>query len=116
MYTIVSDRIHRLEERQKLQDLGQPHSSVSTRSFKSDIDERYPESCSRDSLLDLNTILCLPTVPEDAFSFCKPPARTSSLSSLRGLRKVKLSLHRARSDDEDESENEDTFLSMVIIF
>lgn len=51
-------------------------------------------------------VVNLPTVPEDVYSnLIGKPTRTSSTSSLKGVRKVKLYLQRAcnASDDEDES-------------
>ncbi|KAL3268109.1 hypothetical protein HHI36_007236 [Cryptolaemus montrouzieri] len=82
----------------------------SLRSVKSDIDEKYPENLSKDSLIDLNNVVNLPPVPEDIFtSFSGKPTRSSSLSSLKNIRKVKLFLQKAESseDDENSSENEE---------
>ncbi|XP_017781435.1 PREDICTED: uncharacterized protein LOC108566189, partial [Nicrophorus vespilloides] len=104
----LSDRIGCLEAKQKLSEAAPcVQSSVSVRSVKSDVDEKYPENWSRDSLIDLNTVVNLPPVPEDIFTcFSNKPTRTSSLSSLKGMRKVKLFLQRAanNSDDEDSSD------------
>ncbi|KAK6625438.1 hypothetical protein RUM43_005736 [Polyplax serrata] len=74
---------------------------------------QYPESWSRESLIDLNCIMNLPPVPENIFIGLAPtrPVRSSSLSSLKSLRKVKLSLQRAArdsSEDEEESGSEET--------
>ena len=54
----------------------------------------------------------LPPVPENIFTGLAParPVRSSSLSSLKSLRKVKLSLQRAAKDsseEEDESGSEE---------
>lgn len=69
------------------------------------VDEKYPENWSRDSSIDLNNVMNLPPVPEDVFtSFSSniKPKRSSSLSSLKSMRKVKLFLQRAENSDEDD--------------
>lgn len=104
----VSERIKYLETKQKLStDSSNLQQSGSVKSVKSDIDEKYPENWSRDSLIDLDNVVNLPPVPEDIFTtFANKPSRTSSLSSLKGIRKVKLFLQRAAnntSDEEDDS-------------
>ncbi|KAK4875254.1 hypothetical protein RN001_011676 [Aquatica leii] len=104
--SLVTDKIKSLEAKRKLSDNFLLPPSSSTKSVKSDIDEKYPENLSRESLIDLNNVVNLPTVPEDIFTcFSSKPTRTSSLSSLKSIRKVKLFLQRAStaSDDEDES-------------
>ncbi|XP_018330928.1 uncharacterized protein LOC108740908 [Agrilus planipennis] len=104
--TKLSEKIKYLETKQKLADNTLLPPCGSARSVKSDIDEKYPENLSRESLIDLNNVVNLPPVPEDIFtSFSNKPVRTSSLSSLKSMRKVKLFLQRASSgsDDEDES-------------
>lgn len=69
---------------------------------------QYPESWSKESLIDLNNIMNLPPVPENIFTGLAPsrPVRSSSLSSLKSLRKVKLSLQRAAAKDSSEEEEE----------
>lgn len=102
----ITERIKYLEVKQKLMDNTYLPRSGSVKSVKSDVDEKYPENWSKDSLIDLDNIVNLPPVPEDIFTtFTNKPSRTSSLSSLKGIRKVKLFLQRAanNSDDEDES-------------
>lgn len=104
----ISEKIKLLETRQKISD-NTPYlpPTNSAKSFKSDIDEKYPDNLGRDSLIDLNNVVNLPSVPEDIFGYTSKPTRTSSLSSLKSLRKVKLYLQRAGStsdDDEDNSE------------
>ncbi|KAJ8917759.1 hypothetical protein NQ315_005210 [Exocentrus adspersus] len=93
-----------------------PNTASSNKSLKADIDEKYPENLSRESLIDLNTVVNLPPVPEDIFtSFSNKPTRTSSLSSLKSMRKIKLYLQKAESsDDDDSSENEDTEYSKLV--
>ncbi|KAH1017531.1 uncharacterized protein LOC109535149 [Dendroctonus ponderosae] len=93
----------------------QPNPS-SNRSSKMDINEKYPENISRESLIDLNNVINLPPVPEDIFtSFSNKPVRTSSLSSLKSMRKVKLSLQKAEnSDDEDSSDTDEHDYSRMI--
>lgn len=107
----ISEKIKQLETRQKISD-NTPYlpPTNSAKSFKSDVDEKYPENLGRDSLIDLNTVVNLPSVPEDIFGYTSRPTRTSSLSSLKSLRKVKLYLQRAcnaSDDEEDTSENDD---------
>lgn len=117
----MSEKIKYLETKQKLSDNHLLQHSGSVKSVKSDIDEKYPENWSRDSLIDLNNVVNLPPVPEDIFtSFPAKPTRTSSLSSLKSMRKVKLFLQRAanNSDDEDESSDleEHDFSKIVFSF
>ncbi|KAF5269702.1 hypothetical protein FQA39_LY08625 [Lamprigera yunnana] len=103
---MITDKIKQLEIKQKLSDnLLLPSSS--TKSVKSDIDEKYPENLSRESLIDLNTVINLPTVPEDIFTCFtnNKPKRTSSLSSLKSMRKVKFFLQRASNASDEEDEN-----------
>ncbi|EFA09823.1 hypothetical protein TcasGA2_TC011970 [Tribolium castaneum] len=98
----ISEKIKFLESKQKLFDHNLPPSG-SNKSVKCDIDEKYPESWSRDSSIDLNNVVNLPPVPEDVFtSFTNKPKRSSSLSSLKSMRKVKLFLQRAEYSDEDD--------------
>ncbi|XP_065171254.1 uncharacterized protein [Atheta coriaria] len=111
--TNTHEKIKYLEARQKIaENAPSLHHSCSVKSVKSDVDEKYPENWSRDSLIDLNNVVNLPPVPEDIFTCfnSKQPTRTSSLSSLKGMRKVKLFLQRAasNSDDEDSSDLDDT--------
>lgn len=104
----LSEKIKFLEMRQQMKQkesisFGQSSSSRSVN--KMDIDEKYPENLSRESLIDLNNVANLPPVPEDiftSFSIAKP-TRSSSLSSLKSMRKVKLFLQKAENSDEDES-------------
>lgn len=107
----IIEKIKQLEARHRSSDNSLLPQSSSTKSVKSDIDEKYPENLSRDSLIDLDNVINLPTVPEDIFtSFSNKPTRTSSLSSLKSMRKVKLFLQRAstnNSDDEDDSSEPD---------
>lgn len=102
----IAEKIKLLEMRQKPSPEGNhlPPSS-SAKSFKSDIDEKYPENLSRESLIDLNNVMNLPSVPEDIFGYATKPTRTSSLSSLKSMRKVKLYLQRASSASDEEDEN-----------
>lgn len=103
--SILSEKIKFLEARQKTSDVIHLPPSSSAKSFKSDVDEKYPENLSRESLIDLNSVVNLPSVPEDIFGYATKPARTSSLSSLKSMRKVKLYLQRAGSTSDDEDEN-----------
>nr|CAI5857288.1 unnamed protein product [Callosobruchus analis] len=105
----LSDKIRYLESKQKnLEAIISPHTS-SSKNVRADINEKYPENLSRESLIDLNTVVNLPPVPEDIFtSFNNRPKRSSSLSSLKSMRKIKMFLQRAESsDDEDSSENDE---------
>ncbi|XP_019877261.1 uncharacterized protein LOC109605127 [Aethina tumida] len=100
----IHDKIRHLESKYKLS-----HSSNKS-SVKSDIDEKYPENLSRESLIDMNNISSLPPVPEDIvtmFAHSSKPSRTSSLSSLKNMRKVQLFLQKAETSDEDESSEND---------
>ncbi|XP_023310771.1 uncharacterized protein LOC111691741 [Anoplophora glabripennis] len=110
--TQISDKIRYLELKQKNLENSffPPPTTASNKSIKADIDEKYPENLSRESLIDLNNVVNLPPVPEDIFtSFSSKPTRTSSLSSLKSMRKIKLYLQKAESsDDEDSSENEES--------
>ncbi|XP_049778789.1 uncharacterized protein LOC126175829 [Schistocerca cancellata] len=103
----LSDRILRLESRAR--PVQGVDSSVNTRGSRCDIDERYPDmSSSRESLMDLGNVVSLPPVPEDSLgNFCKLAVRTSSLSSLKNFRKVKLCLQRASSEEDEDSESEE---------
>lgn len=107
----ASEKIKYLEAKQKNSDNHFLAHTSSVKSVKSDVDEKYPENWSRDSLIDLNNVVNLPPVPEDIFtSFSTKPTRTSSLSSLKSMRKVKLFLQRAannNSDDDEESSDLD---------
>lgn len=109
--TQISEKIKYLESKQKnLENVLFPSpNTLSNKNLKADIDEKYPENLSRESLIDLNTVVNLPPVPEDIFtSFSNKPTRTSSLSSLKSMRKIKLYLQKAESsDDDDSSDNED---------
>ncbi|XP_049955868.1 uncharacterized protein LOC126472090 isoform X1 [Schistocerca serialis cubense] len=103
----LSDRILRLESRAR--PVQGVDSSVNTRGSRCDIDERYPDmSSSRESLMDLANVVSLPPVPEDSLgNFYKLAVRTSSLSSLKNFRKVKLCLQRASSEEDEDSESEE---------
>ena len=85
----LAERLRNLENKQKSteQNYNLPQ-TYSTRSFRSDVDEKYPENWSRESLIDLNSVVNLPPVPEDIFTSSFKPIRTSSLSSLKSIRKV----------------------------
>lgn len=104
----ISEKIKYLEAKQKLSDNTFLQHCGSVKSVKSDVDEKYPENWSKDSLIDLDNVVNLPPVPEDIFTtFANKPSRTSSLSSLKGIRKVKLFLQRAANNsDEDEESSE----------
>ncbi|KAK5644339.1 hypothetical protein RI129_005639 [Pyrocoelia pectoralis] len=105
----LSDKIKYLEEKQKLSDNCLLPPTCSARSVKSDIDEKYPENLSRESLIDLNNVVNLPTVPEDIFISCaNKPTKTASLSSLKSMRKVKLFLQRASSASDEDDESSET--------
>jgi len=58
------------------------------------LDEKYPEHCSRESLLDGVNLITLPTVKEDVFADFNRPNRTLSSSSLKSIRKVKRCLQK----------------------
>ncbi|KAJ9587445.1 hypothetical protein L9F63_019039 [Diploptera punctata] len=105
---IITDKIKYLEAKQKLSDSSFLPPTSSAKSIRSDVDEKYPESWSKESLIDLNNVINLPPVPEDIFTSFSKPVRSSSLSSLKGLRKVKLFLQRAaQSEDDAQSEYEE---------
>lgn len=65
------------------------------------INEKYPDRCSRESLLDISNIVSLPTVPEDVFADFSRPRRTMSSSSLKNMRRVKMCLQKMSDDDID---------------
>ncbi|XP_022912677.1 uncharacterized protein [Onthophagus taurus] len=103
------EKIKYLEAKQKMSDNNCLQRTASVKSVKSDVDEKYPENLSRESLIDLNTVVNLPPVPEDIFTTCSnKPTRTSSLSSLKSMRKVKLFLQRAANHSDDEDLSSDT--------
>lgn len=105
----LSEKIKYLEAKQKMSDHNGLQRTASVKSVKSDVDEKYPENISRESLIDLNTVINLPPVPEDIFTTCSnKPTRTSSLSSLKSIRKVKLFLQRAANHSDDEDLSSDT--------
>lgn len=105
----LSEKIRYLETRQKHSDNNLNTSTSSTKNVRVDVNEKYPENLSRDSLIDFNSVVNLPPVPEDIFtSFSSKPTRSSSLSSLKSMRKIKMYLQKAESsDDEDSSDAED---------
>ncbi|XP_050310749.1 uncharacterized protein LOC126746500 [Anthonomus grandis grandis] len=111
----LADKIKSLETRNRSSDNSLVANPSSSKSSKIDINEKYPENLSRESLIDLNNIN-LPPVPEDIFtSFSNKPIRTSSLSSLKSMRKIKLFLQKAESSDDDESsENDDHDYSRLV--
>ncbi|XP_076265626.1 uncharacterized protein LOC143199587 [Rhynchophorus ferrugineus] len=113
----TTERVKYFEARKKLSENILHANTSSTRSFKNDVDEKYPENLSRESLIDLNSVVNLPPVPEDIFtSFSNnKPVRTSSLSSLKSMRKIKLFLQKAESsEDEESSENEEPDYSRLV--
>lgn len=116
----IEERIKYLEAKQKLSENSYVQHSGSVKSVKSDVDEKYPENLSRDSLIDLDNVTNLPPVPEDTFTtFANKPSRTSSLSSLKGIRKVKLFLQRAANnsdEDDDSSELDEHECRIVYIY
>ncbi|KAJ8967180.1 hypothetical protein NQ317_006526 [Molorchus minor] len=67
----ISEKIKYLESKQRHNNsennLCPPPTTFSNKNLKADIDEKYPENLSRESLIDLNTIVNLPPVPEDIF-------------------------------------------------
>lgn len=85
-----SERLRNLETKQRFceQTINLPQ-SMSSRSLRSEFDEKYPENWSKESLIDLGNIVNLPPVPEDVFTSFAKPVRTSSLSSLKSIRKVR---------------------------
>ncbi|KAL0272446.1 UNVERIFIED_CONTAM: hypothetical protein PYX00_005409 [Menopon gallinae] len=110
--TALADKLRYLETKQKQSDPSFTPQPSNSRTFKPGEDEKYPENWSRESLIDLNNIVNLPPVPENIFIGLSPsrPVRSSSLSSLKSLRKVKLSLQRVAKDsseDEEESGSEE---------
>lgn len=105
----LTEKIKYLEAKQRMTDTSCLQRSGSVKSVKSDVDEKYPENLSRDSLIDLNNVVNLPPVPEDIFTtFSNKPTRTSSLSSLKSMRKVKLFLQRAANHSDEEDLSSDT--------
>lgn len=104
----ISDKIRYLETRQKIVENNLNASTSSSKNLKMDINEKYPENLSRESLIDFNAVVNLPTVPEDIFtSFSNKPTRSSSLSSLKSMRKIKMYLQKAESSDDDDSSDAD---------
>lgn len=111
---VLSDKVKFLEMKQKSGDTTLPTTS-SSRSFKLEIDEKYPENWSKESF-DLNSVVNLPPVPEDIFTTFNKPKQSSSFSSLRSLRKVKLCLQRACSGSDSEDEGSESQVSTFIWF
>ncbi|XP_030761712.1 uncharacterized protein LOC115886612 [Sitophilus oryzae] len=105
----TSDKNKYLEAKRRNSENVLHGNSSSTKSLKNDVDEKYPENLSKESLIDLNNVVNLPPVPEDIFtSFSNnKPTRTSSLSSLKNMRKIKMFLQKAESDEEDSSDNDE---------
>ncbi|XP_023023940.2 uncharacterized protein isoform X1 [Leptinotarsa decemlineata] len=104
----LSEKIRSLESRQKFSENCLTPNTASSKNVKADVNEKYPENLSRESLIDLNAVVNLPPVPEDIFtSFSSKPTRSSSLSSLKSMRKIKMFLQRAESSDEDDSSDAD---------
>lgn len=89
----IAERLRNLETKQRYaeQNFTLPQ-TLSARSFRSDVDEKYPDNWSKDSLISLDNVVNLPPVPEDAFTCFSKPVRTSSLSSLKSIRKVLIPL------------------------
>ncbi|CAH0394148.1 unnamed protein product [Bemisia tabaci] len=109
----LSEKLRNLESRVKL-DSGYLSQCSSAKSFKQDVDEKYPENCSRESLFDFN-VMNLPPVPEDiSMNFNKIGIPSHSQSSLRSLRKVKHYTQKAMpSDESEESENDDQDIASI---
>ncbi|KAG5872701.1 hypothetical protein JTB14_008795 [Gonioctena quinquepunctata] len=100
----LSEKIRFLETRQRVSENCLTPNTPSSKNVKADVNERYPENLSRESLIDLNAVVNLPPVPEDIFtSFSSKPTRSSSLSSLKSMRKIRMFLQRAESSDDDDS-------------
>ena len=97
----ITDKIRYLEVKQKISESSFLPATSSARSLRSDTDEKYPESWSKESLIDLNNVMNLAPVPEDIFMDFSKPVRSSSLSSLKSLRKVRLHLQKATHSEED---------------
>lgn len=111
----ISERLRHLEAKQKYSDMNFLPPTSSARSFRPEVDDKYPGNWSKESLIDFNNVVNLPPVPEDIFftSFSKP-TRTSSLSSLKSIRKVKLYLQRAVNSEDEESEYDDQEFSVSV--
>lgn len=71
------------------------------------INEKYPEHCSKESLLDMNNIISLPTVPEGVFADFGRPCRTKSSTSLKNMRRVKMCLQKMTDDYIDQTSQND---------
>ncbi|XP_046680151.1 uncharacterized protein LOC124367404 isoform X2 [Homalodisca vitripennis] len=72
--------------------------------------EKYPEHCSKESLLDISSISTLPTLHEDVFVNFHKPNKTSSSCSLKNLRRIKKCMQKITNDDyelENETEKAD---------
>ncbi|XP_046389713.1 uncharacterized protein LOC124158595 [Ischnura elegans] len=101
----LTDKIEYMESKQKSNEsIYSPASHNFYKSYRSDIDEKYPESCSRESLLDLDFGATLPPVPEGAFTDFKRPPRSCSLSSIKNIKKMKLTLRPCYDDNELDAE------------
>lgn len=75
--------------------------------------EKYPEHyCSRESLLEMNSVIALPPVPEDAFADFNRPVRTKSSGSIKNLRRVKMCFMQRMSDDESDENEGKTAVNM----
>lgn len=110
----IAERLKHLESKQRYSELSNLPATYSARNFRPEVDDKYPGNWSRESLIDLNNVINLPSVPEDIFTSFSKPTRTSSLSSLRSIRKVKLYLQRAANSEDEESEYDDHELSMSV--
>lgn len=120
--TSITEKIQELEARQialSETDFSRLISTPSLRSCRFDTDEKYPESLSHDSLLEPSTVSNLPTLSEDIFmSSSSNPVRSISLCSLKSLRKLKMSLQRARSSLDDsvtECEESDLLIHVRLL-
>lgn len=111
----IVEKIRSLESRHKLPESTHLMTTSSVRSLKQDVNERYPESYSKESLIDLDNVTSLPPLPEDTFTgYPRVPVKSSSLSSLKNLRKIKFYLQRAESDEEEnECQTQDLSVSLV---
>lgn len=99
----ILDEINNHEDELGTRVLGCLKRNLSSKSL-----EKYPEHCSRESLLGEN-VVSLPTVHEDVFSNSFGAAnRSLSSSSLKNLRKVKFCLQKVKDEDDAKTMTDKT--------
>ncbi|KAG8225487.1 hypothetical protein J437_LFUL009480 [Ladona fulva] len=99
----LAEKIQSLELKKRVDTAAAVSATAATfKLHKADIDIKFPESCSRESLLEFESRTSLPPVPEDAFTSFMRPARSYSLSSFKNMKKMKHTLKQYDDFDTEE--------------